>query len=238
MPRSLLVNRFTVLDVEEVNTDVCEPIDAPPLSLSDPDRTTQPQKPKWEKRLPKRLSVNTLDAHGTSIILPIEVSTTDASEVHSIKALLDSGATGNFIDRDFIRTKGINTRSISRPIPVYNVDGSPNEAGQISEVVDVVLRYKTHSERTLLAVSSLGRQSMILGYTWLKDHNLEVNWQTGEVQMNRCPPRYKGCCVIRKEQASRKRIETRALNVCWSGPCPEYVKDSEEDKAPCHIPEI
>ena len=32
-PRSLLVNRFTVLDVEEVNTDICEPIDAPPPLL-------------------------------------------------------------------------------------------------------------------------------------------------------------------------------------------------------------
>jgi len=59
---------------------------------------------------------------------------------------------------------------------VYNVDSSPNEAGQISEVVDVVLHYKTHSERTLLAVSSFERQNIILGYTWLKDHNLEVNW--------------------------------------------------------------
>jgi len=77
--------------------------------------------------------------------------------------------------------KGINTQSIFHPIPVYNVDGSPNEAGQISEVVDVVLCYKTHSERTLLAVSSLGKQNMILSYTWLKDHNPEVNWQTGEV---------------------------------------------------------
>jgi len=152
--------------------------------------------------------------------------------VHSVKALLDSGATGNFIDRDFVQTKGINTRSISRPIPVYNVDGSSNEVGQISEVVDVVLCYKTHSKRTLLAVSSLGRQSMILGYTWLKDHNPEVNWQTREVQMNQCPPRCEGCRVIRKEQASRKRIETRALNVCWSGPCLEYVEDSEEDEAP------
>jgi len=54
--------------------------------------------------------------------------------------------------------KGINTQSISCPILVYNVDGSPN--------------------------SSLGKQNMILGYTWLKDHNPEVNWQTEEVQMN------------------------------------------------------
>jgi len=228
----LLVNRFAVLDVKEVNTDISEPIDAPSLSSSTPDRTTQPQKPKWEKRLPKRLSVNTLDAHGTSIILLIEVSTTDTSEMYSVKALLDSGAMGNFIDRDFVHTKGINTWGISRPIPVYNVDGSPNKAGQISEVVDVVLCYKTHSERTLLAVSSLGKQNMILSYTWLKDHNPEVNWQTGEVQMNRCPPRCEGCRVIRKEQASRKRMETRALNVCWSGPLPEHTEDLEEDEAP------
>jgi len=183
-PRSLLVNRFTVLDIEEVNTDICEPIDAPLLPSSALNRTTQPRKPKWEKRLPKRLSVNTLNARGTSIILPIEVSTTDTSEVHSVKVLLDSRAMGNFIDRDFVRTKGINTQSISCPILVYNVDSSPNEAGHISEVVNVVLRYKTHSERTLLTVSSLGRQNMILGYTWLKDHNPEVNWQTGEVQIN------------------------------------------------------
>jgi len=222
-PRSLLVNRFAVLDVEEVNTDISKPIDAPSLSSSAPDRTVQPRKPKWEKKLPKQLSINTLDACGTSIILPIEVSTTDTSEVHSIKALLDSEAAGNFIDRDFVQMKGINTRSISHPILVYNVDGSPNEAGQISEVVDIVLRYKTHSERMLLAVSSLGKQNMILGYTWLKDHNPEVNWQTGEVQMNQCPPQCEGCCVIRKEQASQKRIETRALNVCWSRPLPEHA---------------
>jgi len=128
--------------------------------------------------------------------------------------------------------KGINTSSISCPIPVYNMDSSPNEAGQISEVVDVVLHYKTHSERTLLTVSSLGRQNMILGYIWLKDHNPEVNWQTREVQMNRCPSQCEECCVIRKEQVSRKRMETRALNVCWSGPFPEYAEDSEENEAP------
>ena len=176
-PQSLLVNSFAVLDVEEVNTDICEPINVlPPSALV---RTALPRRPKWEKRLPRRLSANTLDARGTSIILPIEIGTTDTSEVHSVKALLDSGATGNFIDKDFVCTKGISTRNISRPIPVFNVDGSPNEAGQISEVVDVVLRYKTHSERMLLAVSNLGKQSMILGYIWLKDHNPEVSWQTG-----------------------------------------------------------
>jgi len=99
----------------------------------------------------------------------------NTSELHSIKALLDSRATGSFIDRDFVHLKGINTQTLSRNILVFNVDSSPNEAGQISEVIDVLLRYKTHSERMLLAVSGLGKQSLILGYNWLKDHNPKVN---------------------------------------------------------------
>jgi len=116
--------------------------------------------------------------------------------VYSIKVLLDSRATGSFIDKDFVYMKGISTWNISCPILVYNIDGSPNEVEQISEVVDVVLCYKTYSERMLLAVSSLRKQSMILSYTWLKDHNLEVNWQTREVQMMQCLSQYEGYHII------------------------------------------
>ena len=85
--------------------------------------------------------------------------------MHSIKALLDSEATSNFINKDFVHAKGISTQNISYPILVFNVDGFPNKVGQISKIVDVVLHYKTYSERTLLAVSNLGKQSMILSYT-------------------------------------------------------------------------
>jgi len=79
---------------------------------------------------------------------------------------------------------------------------------------------------------------MILGYTWLKDHNPEVNWQTGEVQMNRCPPRYEGCHAIQKERASQRKMEARAVNACRSRPPLEYVEDSEEDETPLQICEI
>jgi len=116
----------------------------------------------------------------------VEIGTTDTSELHFVKALLDSRATGSFIDRDFIRSKGINTWTLSCNILVFNVDGSPNEAGQISEVVDMLLHYKTHSKRMLLAVSGLRKQSLILGYNWLKDHNPKVDWEKREVEMTRC----------------------------------------------------
>jgi len=117
----------------------------------------------------------------------VEIGTTDTSKLYSIKALLDSKATESFIDRDFVCSKGINTWTLLRNIPVFNVDSSPNKAGQISEVVDILLHYKTHSKRMLLAISRLGKQSLILGYNWLKDHNPKVDWEKEKVEMTHCP---------------------------------------------------
>ena len=132
-------------------------ITAPPLTPLIPALL---QKPKWKRRLLKLLSISALDAQGTSLLLPVEIGTMDTSELYSVKALLDCGATGSFIDRDFVCSKGMNTQILSWNISVFNVNGSPNEAGQITEAVDVVLHYKTHSERMLLAISRLGKQSL------------------------------------------------------------------------------
>jgi len=160
------------LTIEDPNTIDSELIDAP---SPDPPVPAPLRKPKWEKRLPKLIVISALDARETSLLLPVEIRTMDTSELYSVKALLDYGATGSFIDRDFVHSKGMNTRTLSRNILVFNVNSFPNEAGQISEVVDVVLQYTTHSERMLLAVSGLGKQNLILGYNWLKDHNPKID---------------------------------------------------------------
>ena len=229
-PRSP-VNKFTVLTIEDPNPNTIdsELVDALPLAPLVPALL---RKPKWERRLPKLFLISALDVRGTSLLLPVEIGTTDTSKLYSVEALLDSGATGSLINRDFVRSKGINTRTLSHNIPVFNVDGSPNEAGQISEVVDVVLRYKTHSERMLLAVSGLGRQSLILGYDWLKDHNPRIDWEKGEVQMTRCPLRCEGGRALRKEQTRQKRIELRALRSCCDGPTPLLQEESESEEEP------
>jgi len=220
------------LTIEDSNTIDSELVDAPPLTLLIPAPL---RKPKWERRLPKLLSISALDARGTSLLLPVEIGTTDTSELHSVKALLDSGAMGSFIDRDFVCLKGMNTQTLSRNIPVFNVDGSPNKAGQISEVVDVVLCYKTHSKRMLLAISGLGKQSLILGYNWLKDHNPKVDWEKGEVEMTRCPLQCEGGRALRKEQTHQKRTELQALQSCRDRPTPLFQEELELEEMPLQM---
>ena len=162
----------------------------------------------------------------------MEIRTTDTSELHSIKALLDSGATESFIDRNFIRSKGINTWTLSHNILVFNVDSSPNKAGQISEVIDILLHYKTHSERMLLAVSGLGKQSLILGYNWLKDHNPKIDWEKGEVEMTCCLLWYEGGCTLRKKQTRQKRIELWAYQSCRDRPAPLLQEELDLEETP------
>jgi len=97
-----------------------------------------------------------------------------------------------------LRSQSVIVRSSSGLFPVLrpdfqtlNVDGTANTASSILEVVELLLRYNGHLERALFSVTSLGRQNMILGHTWLQEHNPEVDWQTGNVEMSRCSPR---CC--------------------------------------------
>ena len=121
----------------------------------------------------------------------IKLQTTDTGEVRAVRALLDSRATGMFIDRGYVKANRLPTWTLSSPIPVRNVDGTLNEAGSVTEVVELVLRYRNHSERAFFAVTCLGNQKVIMGHSWLQKHNLDINWATSEVKMSRCSG---SCC--------------------------------------------
>src|SRR5882724_3378323 len=101
----------------------------------------------------------------------------------SVKALIDSGATGMFINIEFVRLKNIRTHWLPREIPVYNVDGTPNKAGHITEVVDLIVQYKDHSERATFHITGIGRTKIILGHMWLMEHNPKIDWCMGEISM-------------------------------------------------------
>ena len=115
----------------------------------------------------------------------------DTGAQHELKALLDSGATGLFLSTSFVERNNLNTRKLPRAIPVYNVDGTLNQGGSIKEEVDVIMTFQDHTEKATFAVCDLGEKDAIIGHTWLFSHNPEIDWQTGKVQLSRCPPKCK-----------------------------------------------
>ena len=87
-----------------------------------------------------------MEENPTSLKLKVEIETMDTVETKSVTALLDSGVTGECIDRDYARSCQFNLIKLTQLILVYNVDGSPNEAGSITEVVSLIFCHKKHLE--------------------------------------------------------------------------------------------
>jgi len=67
--------------------------------------------------------------------------------------------------------------------------------------------YKGHIERMRIDVCNLGKIEVILRMSWLQAHNLEINWETGEVKMMRCPP----LCGRNEKLKGEKRIKRVAM---------------------------
>ena len=117
------------------------------------------------------------------------MKTPDGVKNLQVEALLDSGATSSFIDEDFAKVNDLPLKRLDRSIPVYNVDGTPNVSGSIQFETEMVVQYNGHQEKMIFEVCKLGKLNAIIGHTWLKHHNPEINWETGEIKMTRCPRR-------------------------------------------------
>ena len=88
---------------------------------------------------------------------------------------------------------------------VKNVDGTDNSGEAITHQVEANVYYKSHVERMRIDVYDLGKTEVILGMPWLQAHNPEINWETREVKMTRCPP----LCGRRPREVKRvKRVAT------------------------------
>jgi len=107
--------------------------------------------------------------------LNIGVEKIDIHEGVMIKALLNSGATGMFMDRQTAARHGFKLQKLEIPIAVRNVDGTNNSGGAITHQVECNVFYKGHMERMRMDVCDLGKTEVIMGMPWLAAHNPEIN---------------------------------------------------------------
>ena len=134
----------------------------------------------------------------------------DTHEGITIKALLDSGATGMFMDKRMAARHEFKLQKLKRPIMVRNVDGTNNSGEAITHQVEVNVYYKGHVERMRMDVCNLGKTEIILEMPWLAAHNPEINWKTGEVKITRCLPLC-GRVRIKEEERKKKRKRVATL---------------------------
>jgi len=144
------------------------------------------------------------------------------------EALLDSGATGLVMSEEFARKHRFRRTELERPVHVRNVNGTFNYAGPIVDTVEVEIYFKGHKERTFIDVMGGQKWGVILGMPWLRRHNPEIDWRTGEVKMTRCPDK---CGKKWKKQEEREeKKEKRRLMIEEEKMIVRMVEEKENEE--------
>ena len=92
-------------------------------------------------------------------------------------ALIDSGATGNFIDLGLLSLANFPLKKMSQPVRAFNVNGSLNKRGTIMWKASTRMLLSKEPENIELMVVGLGRCQIILGIPWLKTWNPCIDWK-------------------------------------------------------------
>ena len=95
------------------------------------------------------------------------------------RALVDSGATDNFISPALLRTSNIKAYKLSKPRIIRNVDGTKNNNGATKSAVLLTIRYNGRDTKQKFYVADLGEDWMILGMPFLAAANPDIDWTTG-----------------------------------------------------------
>src|SRR5712672_1848800 len=110
----------------------------------------------------------------TSVMMPFDLYSQKGRQEE--RALVDSGATANFIDYKTVKRLGLGSKKLDQMRTVKNIDGTLNVAGNITHACNLLVSQGRKQERTRFFVTNLGGDRFIFGYPWLAAFNPDINW--------------------------------------------------------------
>ena len=155
--------------------------------------------------------------------LNIGIEKVDMYEGVIVKALLDSGTTGIFIDKKMVARHGFRLQKLERPVIVRNMDRINNSRGAITHQVEVNMYFKNHVERIRMDVCDLERMDVILGMLQLQVHNPEINQETGEIKITRC------LLLYRRNTKSKEEKKVKQVVTLEKEKIVRWAVDNKED---------
>jgi hypothetical protein len=153
------------------------------------------------------------------IILKVTIRGHDKNEHHTT-AMVDCGATENFIDERYAKQNNIPLRRKAIPHRVLAVDGREVANGPVTHDALVDLTINNHYETIRLHCITIGNSPIIVGLPWLRKHNQNIDWKEGRVTFDsaRCA---KECLVS----------SPHAITVAEEKVIGEYYQDTTQDTA-------
>jgi len=112
---------------------------------------------------------DTLEADNDQIMVKIQLH--GKKESVTINAMIDSGATEDFIDREVCNKHWIKMIKAKNPPEIYLAEGKPSAMGPVTHMMKVPMNISSHRELATFQVANLQNHEVILGMPWLREHN-------------------------------------------------------------------
>ena len=102
-------------------------------------------------------------------------------------ALLDSGATENFMSLQYAKYLHLPIKVLKEPRKLFNVDGTPNRAGDLKYYTDLHTRTGKQQRMLRYFLSDIGENKVILGYPWFAAAQPKIDWARGWITHDQLP---------------------------------------------------
>jgi len=122
-------------------------------------------------------------------------------------ALLDSGATENFMSLPYAKYLHLPIKMLAEPQRLFNVDGTQNQAGDLKYYVDMSIRTETQKVTLQYFLTDLGDHKIILGYPWFTTVQPKINWAQGWINHSQLP------IVLRAGDAAMAQFLARTMKL-------------------------
>jgi hypothetical protein len=94
------------------------------------------------------------------------------------QALVDLGATDNFMHPNFAKRMGLGMKALPNPKKIFNIDNTTNKSGMITHYLDLnVVTKGIHKEMCFL-ITDIRREEILLGYPWLATFKPKFDWRS------------------------------------------------------------
>src|SRR6267142_108799 len=171
-----------------------------------------PQAPPKENPLLSK-GTTTIRTDTSDVFISARKSMTVRTYIHTIAkraemiALLDSGATENFLNLTYARWLKIPIKRLPNPRTLLNVDGTENRSGRLEFYTDLQVRTGNDITRLRFFLSDLGEHKAILGYPWFAAVQPKIDWKKGWIDHTQLP------IILKTSDATKATFISKTRNV-------------------------
>ena len=90
-------------------------------------------------------------------------------------ALLDSGATKNFMNLSYTKWLKLPIKELSQPRKLFNMDNMENVSGKLKHHTDLQVQMGSKTTKLRFFLTHIGKQKAILGYPWFAANQPKID---------------------------------------------------------------